>query len=97
MVDVGQDIAHAPTSPPSTVELVQQQQTAGNPVTLLVNGKAELVVDDATSYQMLLDLVERLETIAAIRTSMRQIDEGQGVSLEQAKDEVRQRYLCRSP
>ncbi|MFN5594168.1 MAG: type II toxin-antitoxin system Phd/YefM family antitoxin [Aphanizomenon sp.] len=35
----------------------------GNPLILTVNGKAELVVKDAVSYQKILDHIKQLETI----------------------------------
>jgi hypothetical protein len=35
----------------------------GNPLILTVNGKAELVVQDAASYQKILDYIKQLETI----------------------------------
>ena len=37
------------------------------PMVLTVNGRAELVVQDAESYQLMLDRLERAETVAAIR------------------------------
>jgi PHD/YefM family antitoxin component YafN of YafNO toxin-antitoxin module len=40
------------------------------PLVLTVNGGAELVVQDAASYQDLLDRLERAETIAAVRRGM---------------------------
>ncbi len=42
-----------------------------SPLVLTVNGRAELVVQDARSYQDLLDRVERAEALAAIRQGMR--------------------------
>ncbi len=49
----------------------------GHPVVLTVNGKAELVVQDAASYQKLIELAERTEALKAsiedMRAEMRQI------------------------
>ncbi len=46
---------------------------------LTVNGKAEVVVQDAEAYQSLLDRLERAEAIAAIR---------QGQNLRAVKDDL---------
>lgn len=36
----------------------------GEPIVLTVNGKAEVVVQDAKSYRQLLEKIEKLEAIA---------------------------------
>ena len=46
------------------------------PLVLTVNGRAELVVQDAESYQEMLDRLERAETVAAIRRGMKDAEEG---------------------
>lgn len=38
-----------------------------SPMALSVNGRAALVVQDAASYQNMIDRLERAETVAAIR------------------------------
>jgi predicted transcriptional regulator len=40
------------------------------------NGRAELVVQDAASYQELLNRLAELETVAAIRVGLRDATEG---------------------
>ena len=35
----------------------------GNPVVLTVNGKAQVVVQDAASYQKLLDYIDEMEAL----------------------------------
>lgn len=49
-----------------------------SPVVLTVNGKAELVVQDAESYQKLLDKVEAADDLEAIRHGLEQSLAGQG-------------------
>ena len=62
------------------------------PVVLTINGKAELVVQDAKSYQRLMELVERLEAIEAIREGMKELDEGKGISLANFKEHARSKH-----
>ena len=46
----------------STVELIQQLKDAGEPIVLTICGKVELVIQDETSFEHLLDLIEWVET-----------------------------------
>ena len=62
------------------------------PLVLTVNGRAELVVQDAESYQLMLDRLERAETLAAIRRGMEQAERGEGISLEEAEARLRKKH-----
>jgi prevent-host-death family protein len=62
------------------------------PMVLTVNGRAEVVVQDAHSYQELLDRLERAETTAAIRQGIKQFERGEGIPLKQAEARLRKRH-----
>ena len=62
------------------------------PLVLTVNGRAELIVQDADSYQTLLDRLERAETVAAVRQGMEQFERGEGIPLKQAERRLRKRH-----
>ena len=62
------------------------------PMVLTVNGRAEVVVQDADSYQALLDRLERAETVAAIRQGMEQFERGERIPLKQAEQRPRKRH-----
>ncbi|MFB2837056.1 type II toxin-antitoxin system Phd/YefM family antitoxin [Floridanema evergladense] len=62
------------------------------PIVLTVNGKASVVVQDAESYQQLLDKVELLESIVGIRKSIEEFEQGKGIPLKQAFAELREKY-----
>ena len=64
-------------------QVMRQLQTSREPVVLTVNGKAALVVQDAESYQSLLEAKERMETIAGIRRGLESVKQGKGKTLEQ--------------
>jgi len=49
------------------------------PLVLTVNGRAELVVQDAESYQAVLDRLDRAEKVAAIRQGMEQLARGESM------------------
>jgi len=62
------------------------------PMVLTVNGRAEVVVQDAEGYQALLDRLERAETVAAIRQGTEQFERGEGIPLKQAERRLRKRH-----
>ena len=61
------------------------------PLVLTINGRAEIVVQDAESYQVLLDRLERAETLAAIRRGVEQMGGGEGIPLEEAEKRLRKK------
>jgi prevent-host-death family protein len=62
----------------NTADFLRQLKKSGHPVVLTVNGKAEVVVQDAASYQRLLEISERLETIEALRPAIEEMRAGKG-------------------
>lgn len=76
----------------NTAEFMQQMKETGQPIVLTVNGKAELVVQDAESYQKLLELVDRLETIAAIREGLEDMKNGRTRPAEEVFEEIRRKH-----
>jgi PHD/YefM family antitoxin component YafN of YafNO toxin-antitoxin module len=61
------------------------------PEVLTVNGKAELVVQDAASYQLMLDRLHHMETLAAIQEGMASAQRGELKPAVQVLDEMRAR------
>lgn len=58
--------------------ILGQLKSSRSPVVLTVNGKPELVVQDAASYQLLLDKVEAADDLEAVRRGLEQSLAGQG-------------------
>jgi PHD/YefM family antitoxin component YafN of YafNO toxin-antitoxin module len=73
-------------------EYVGRLKGKKTPLVLTVNGRAELIVQDADSYQTLLDRLERAETVAAIRQGMEQFERGEGIPLKQAERRLRKKH-----
>ena len=59
---------------------------------LTVNGKAEIVVQDAESYRQMIDRFHHMETIAAIQEGMASAERGELKPAAQVLDEMRARY-----
>jgi PHD/YefM family antitoxin component YafN of YafNO toxin-antitoxin module len=62
------------------------------PEVLTVNGKAEVIVQDAESYQRLLDRLHHMETLAAIQEGMASAERGELKPAAQVLDEMRAKY-----
>ncbi len=62
----------------NTSEFLTQLKRSGKPVVLTINGKAELVVQDAASYQRLMEISEKLETIEALKPAIAEMKAGKG-------------------
>ncbi len=62
----------------NTGEFIEQLKETGKPIVLTINGKAELVVQDAGSYQKILEMTERLETIEALKPAIEEMKAGKG-------------------
>ncbi len=65
------------------------------PEVLTVNGRAEIVVQDAESYQDLLDRLHHMETLAAIREGIASAERGELKPAEQVFAEMQARYGIR--
>ena len=92
MIDISKDIRSLSDFKRNTTEFVREMQETGKPVVLTVHGRSELVVQDATSYQKLLELVDRLEAIEGIKRGLEDADRGEGVTLEEFDKEMRRKY-----
>ncbi|MBA2731639.1 MAG: type II toxin-antitoxin system Phd/YefM family antitoxin [Acidobacteria bacterium] len=75
----------------NTTEYVKKIKKSGNPLVLTVNGKAEIIVQDAESYQRMLELLDRAETIEAVREGLESVSQGKTMSLDQFDKEMRKK------
>ena len=73
-------------------EHLRRIKKSGRPAVLTVNGKAEVVVQDAASYQKLLDLIDRTEAITGIRRGLESVARGEGRPAKDALQEVRRKH-----
>jgi prevent-host-death family protein len=73
-------------------QYLQHLQQTKNPLVLTVNGKAEIVVQDAQAYQELLDRLEKAEATAAIRQGLAEFEQGEGRLAREALEQLREKY-----
>jgi hypothetical protein len=71
---------------------VKRLKETRTPELLTVNGRVELVIQDAESYQALIDRLHQMETIAAIREGMASAERGELTLAEDVYAEMKARY-----
>ena len=68
---------------------IQQIKKSKHPMALTVNGDAQVVVQDAESFQQMVDELEHVRFIAAMRESEAAVRNGQVQDLDEAFSEIR--------
>jgi len=92
MLDITKDIHSLTTFRRKSGEFLKQLKKTKRPVVLTVNGKPEAVVQDAESYQRLLDIAARADVYEAIRQGLDDIDHGRTRPAPEVLEELRRRY-----
>ena len=72
------DIQSLSTFKRDTAKLMRQMKKTKAPVVLTVNGKAELVVQDADSYQEILEAKDRMEAVEGINRGLESMKRRKG-------------------
>ena len=78
-----------------TAEYLRQLRQTGSPMVLTVNGKAEVVVQDAAAYQRLVEQAarsDRDEAVAAIREGLADAEAGRVKPARKALRTLAKRY-----
>jgi PHD/YefM family antitoxin component YafN of YafNO toxin-antitoxin module len=75
-----------------TREHIRRLKRTRRPEILTVNGRAELVVQDAGSYQALLDALDQAEALAGIRRGLESVIHGEGRPASEALDAIRRKH-----
>ena len=75
MLEVKKERVAAAPSEPTTAHYVDRMQREGRPITLSVDDRPPLVVKDERAYQLLWELVDRIETIEAVREGLKQLED----------------------
>jgi prevent-host-death family protein len=92
MIDIAKDIQSLSHFKRKTAEVVARMKKSGHPVVLTVNGKAELVVQDAAAYQRLRELAEQVEMLIFLDESRKDIDAGRTVPAREALEKLAKKY-----
>ena len=91
MIDL-EDIQSLTDFKRKTAAYLKRMKKSGSPLVLTINGKAEVVVQDARAYQALLERIERAESVAAIRQGIDEFERGEGRPARKALEELRRKH-----
>ena len=91
-MNIERDIQSLSNFKRNTSEVIKQLKETGEPVVLTINGKAELVVQDAAAYQELLELRDRMEAIAGIRRGLASMERDKGRPAEDVFADLRKKH-----
>ncbi|HEV7488967.1 MAG TPA: type II toxin-antitoxin system Phd/YefM family antitoxin [Thermoanaerobaculia bacterium] len=69
--------------------MIEQVKATGRPLVLTQRGESAAVLLDVAVYA---ELIEELELLSDVRTAMKQIDEGHGISNRGAKAQLMKRF-----
>jgi prevent-host-death family protein len=69
MINIANDIQSLSHFKRNSALIMAKLKESGSPVVLTVNGKAEIVVQDAAAYQRLMELADKAEMIEFLRES----------------------------
>ena len=92
MLDISRDIHSLTDFKKNTSEFVKQLKQTGEPVVLTINGKAELVVQDAAAYQKLRQIAEEARVLEGIRQGIEDMNAGRTISLDEFKEHARTKH-----
>lgn len=79
----------------NTKSHIRRLKRSGRVAVLTVNGKAAVVVQDAESYQKLLDQLAEAEELAAVQESLRDLEAGKGRPIGEFAKEFRAKHTAR--
>lgn len=90
-IDISKDIHSLSDFKRKTGTFVSQMRKSGHPLILTINGKAELVVQDATAYQELLDEIDELKAIEGIKSGLADVEAARVTDLDDFESELRKK------
>ena len=89
MLDIANDIRSLSDFKRNISELLQRLKKTGHPLVLTINGKAEVVVQDAEAYH---ELLERVETIEGIQRGLAEVKAGRTKPAREILSRLRQKH-----
>lgn len=92
MFDITKDIHSVTTFRRNPGQFMKQLKKNKRPVVLTVKGKAEAVLQDAESYQRLLDIAARADVHEASRQGLEDVAHGRTRPAHEVFNEIRRRH-----
>ena len=88
MLNLSKDIHSLTEFKRNTTRFLEHLKQTKDPLVLTVDGKAALVVQDAESYQTLLEAAELVETLKGVKRGLEEMKQGKGKKAEEFFSEL---------
>jgi PHD/YefM family antitoxin component YafN of YafNO toxin-antitoxin module len=92
MIDAAQDVRPFHDFRENSSEIIKQLKTTRRPITLKVDGETELVIQEASAYQRLLDLAAVSDEREGVRQGDEDLAAGRTRPAKEVFDELRKQY-----
>ena len=92
MLNVAEDIHSLTEFKRNTSSFLHQLRASRRALVLTVNGKAEVAVMGAETFQYVLDALNQIDTLEGIRRGLDQVRRGEGTSLEEFDRVMREKH-----
>jgi predicted transcriptional regulator len=92
MLEVKKGRAPQAQADPTTAQYVDRMEREGRPIVLRVDDRPPLTIADERAYQMLWELIDRIETIEGVREGLAQMERGEGRPLEEVVEDIRKKH-----
>ncbi|MDA1266031.1 MAG: type II toxin-antitoxin system Phd/YefM family antitoxin [Planctomycetota bacterium] len=92
MLNVAKDIHSLTDFKRSTTSFLDKLRETRRALLLTVNGKAEVAVMGADTFQFVLEALDQLDTLQGIRRGLDQARRGEGVSLDEFDQAMRGKH-----
>jgi PHD/YefM family antitoxin component YafN of YafNO toxin-antitoxin module len=94
-MNLKQDIRPLSDFKRNTAKIRDHLRRSQRPVVLTINGKAEMVVQDAEAYQKMQDMFERMEANEGIRKGLVAIEAGRSKPAREVISGIKERRALR--
>jgi hypothetical protein len=92
MLEIKKGRAAGAQDDPTTAQYIDRMEREGRPMMLRVDDRPPLRIADERAYQMLWDLIDRIETIEAMREGLQQMERGEGRPAEEVCEDIRKKH-----
>ena len=79
----------------NTKRHIHRLKKSGRPQVLTVNGRAEVVVQDAKAYQEILERLDYWEAVAGVKEGLCELARGEGVPADKSLAQIRKNLLAK--
>ena len=92
MINITEDIHSLTDFKKHTNEFIGDLKKSGRPTVLTVNGKAEIVVMDAATFQKIQERIKIEESVLEIAQSLKDFDSGKFSTAENVFDDLKKKF-----